>query len=180
MIRKLCYLGNPILRKKCRPIVEINDEVRSVANDLIDTLKNIGPKGIGLAAPQIGYDLAMFALSLSETLDEEGKHTVQDPVVYINPKITKFSKKKCWMQEGCLSIPKFYEDVLRPTIVDLEALDLEGNKIVKKGLDDWMARVVQHEFDHLMGVLFFDHFSKEKIDEAKPILKAIEMHCKSI
>jgi peptide deformylase len=176
MIRDICYLGNPILRKKCRDVKTINDEIRGIGQDLIDTLKNFGPNGIGLAAPQIGFDVRMFALSLSESVDEEGQREVTEPVVYCNPKITWVSKKKCWLQEGCLSIPKFYDDVLRPTTIDFEAIDLEGNKVVKRGLTDWMARVVLHEYDHLEGVLFFDHFSKEKLTRAQPTLKMIEIH----
>lgn len=176
MIRDLCYLGNSVLRKKCMNIDYIDDRALAIAKDLVDTLRDIGSKGIGLAAPQIGFDVRMFALSLSEKLDDEGEHLIGEPVVYINPKITKFSKKKCSMQEGCLSIPKFYEDVARSSVIDFEALDIKGNKIVKKGVSGWMARVIQHEYDHLDGVLFFDHLSKEKQHHVEPILKTIEMH----
>ena len=176
MIRDFCYLGNPILRKICPEVQLPSQEATLVAKDLCDTLKNCKSSGIGLAAPQIGFAISMFALSISEGAVKNGEYVTIDPVIYCNPKITWSSKKKVWMQEGCLSIPQFYDDVLRSETIDFEAADLKGNKIIKKRVGGLIARAIQHECDHLNGILFFDHFSQEKLDKATPILKIIEIH----
>jgi peptide deformylase len=159
MIKKMCYIGEKILREKCRPVKEINDEVLRIAEELVQTMQ--AHNGLGLAAPQIGYNLRMFAIQISDEVDEENYPKDKPPEVFINPVITRFSKEKVLMTEGCLSIPGLHEEVLRPHIIDFEALDLFGNRVVELGLKNWRGRCIQHEYDHLEGVLFIDRFPQK-------------------
>ena len=132
MIRKMCYIGDGVLRKKCKPVKEITPEILRIAKELIETMQ--AHNGLGLAAPQIGYDLRMFAIQISDEIDEENYPKDAPPQVFINPIITRFSKEKIILSEGCLSIPGLHEHVARPHIIDFEALDIQGNKVVEKEL----------------------------------------------
>ncbi len=155
----MCYLGEKILREKCRPVKEITDEILKIADELVQTMQ--AHNGLGLAAPQIGYNLRMFAIQISDEVDEENYPKDKDPEVFINPIITSYSKDKVLMTEGCLSIPGLHEEVLRPRSIDFEATDLKGNKVIEKDLKNWRGRCIQHEYDHLEGVLFIDRLPEK-------------------
>jgi len=177
MIKQLCYLGNPFLRKKCTPVTEITEEVLRIAEELIDTME--AHSGLGLAAPQIGYAIRMFAIQVSDEIDDDG-HPLEDvpSKIFINPNITKFSKKTSVLTEGCLSIPGFREKVIRPKSIDIEALGIDGKMFEEKNLQNWRARCCLHEIDHLEGILFIDLLDEELKKEHEIQLRMLEMQYK--
>ncbi|MCI0365673.1 MAG: peptide deformylase [Phycisphaerales bacterium] len=139
----------PALRARARAIGKIDDEVRSVAARMIELMDEA--KGVGLAAPQVGLAWRLFVTHIPE---DDG------PKVYINPVLTKFGSTYSTYEEGCLSLPGIHVDVERPESVSLTATDLDGNS-VNLSSNGFAARVWQHEFDHLNGVLIIDKLSSE-------------------
>jgi peptide deformylase len=147
-------LGDPVLREKAVPIEEINDEIRALAREMLVFMKETD--GIGLAAPQIGLSRRIFVLRADDGIDR----------VFINPQIIETSTETVGYEEGCLSIPGFYEDVVRPERVTVQAKNENGRRVTIEA-DGLLARIIQHENDHLDGVLFIDRISpdkKEKIE----------------
>ncbi len=138
-----------ILRQKTSPVTEFTKDLQQFTEEMITTM--IAGRGIGLAAPQVGSLLSVFVLQV-----EEGK-----PLVFINPEITGTSVETVPYEEGCLSIPGMYEEVIRPEAIQIQAWNAKGRRI-KMECDDLLARVFQHEFDHLKGVLFIDHLNAMK------------------
>jgi peptide deformylase len=140
---------NPILRQKSIPVAHLTKEI----HDLISQMKIIMEKnnGVGLAAPQIGHNLRIIICELDDKF-----------YAFVNPEIIKISQKNVVMEEGCLSLPDTYGEVLRPDKIILRALNPDGKKIKLKAFG-LLARVIQHEIDHLDGILF--------IDKAKNIVK---------
>lgn len=171
---QICYYGNPILRKKCEPVQEINNEIRQLAQDMVETMDAYN--GIGLAAPQIGRSIRMFVLRryIHET-DE--KWTVSDPVIYINPQILAHTQETWITEEGCLSIPKLSLPVERPIKIKVESTRLDGTQEVEE-LEGINARVVLHENDHINGVLYIDRVKKEYLREVEDRLRAIKKEYK--
>lgn len=139
--------GDPVLRSPTKPITEIDDAVRTLARDMIETMYDA--PGVGLAANQIGIQrrIAVF-----DTQDELG------PRVMINPQIVETSGEYEY-EEGCLSVPNHYWEIVRPAFARVRALDLEGNEVEYAG-DELVGRVLQHEVDHLDGCLLLDHLPK--------------------
>jgi peptide deformylase len=135
--------------------------------------------GLGLAAPQIGYNLRMFAIQISDEVDEENYPLDAEPQVLINPVITRVSRENVFLSEGCLSIPGLHEKVLRPEIIDIEAIDINGNKVIEIGLKHWRGRCIQHEYDHLEGILFIDRLARKLKKELDPRIKEIEAQYKT-
>jgi peptide deformylase len=162
-----CY--NPILKQLTTPITEITDEIKALINDMFDTVRATS-NGVGLAANQVGKSISMFIVDLS---DIEEYQDVLNKMVFINPQIISFSEEKNFYNEGCLSVPNFYEDVERPIRIKIEYYDVEMNKIVKE-YDGFLARVIQHEYDHLQGVLFFERLSAFKRTLSKNKLRNIK------
>lgn len=160
-IREIKFVPENCLREKCAPIEDINDEIRKLADDMLATMYDA--PGIGLAASQIGILKRMFVLDVAERESEEDDSVEKEPMVFINPEITWSSEEKSTYQEGCLSIPGVYEDVERPSEVRVSFLNIEGEKqeIEAGGL---LATCIQHELDHLNGVLFIDYLSRLKRD----------------
>ncbi|MCH9616803.1 MAG: Peptide deformylase [Chlamydiia bacterium] len=176
-MKELCYLGEPVLRKKCKQVKEITPFIHKVVKELIETVK--AQNGAGLAAPQIGYDLRIFVNVFGREVDGDGfPNALEQPEVYINPKITRFSKKKFVKPEGCLSIPDVTLDVARSYDVDIEYTNLKGERVVSKKEHTWRAKCLQHELDHLDGILFIDLLSKEQLKEAQSTLIALEKKTK--
>lgn len=145
-------IPDPRLRHKCEPVQAVNDETRQLVDDMFETMYDA--PGIGLAAAQINVQQRIFVMDISEDKSE--------PQAFINPVITHKEGKEV-MQEGCLSIPDVYADVERAEKITVEALDKDGNAF-KKDLDGLEAVCVQHEIDHLDGVLFIDYLSTLKRD----------------
>lgn len=145
--------GDKILRKKTESVTDVDLETVKLIKDMFDTMRNAS--GIGLAANQVGADKQIFIVDISPI---EGYEDTK-PMVFINPKFENFSEEKIVMEEGCLSIPEVRADVERPskaTIV-FHDTDMKEQKIEA---DELLARVIQHEFDHLQGVLFTDKISE--------------------
>ncbi|MEI6477711.1 MAG: peptide deformylase [bacterium] len=145
-----------ILRQKTEPITEITPEIRQLAEDMRTTMHNA--HGVGLAAPQVGKSVA---LTVIELVDEDPDFSIPH-LALINPRVTWTGKRKVPMEEGCLSIPGVEGIVYRPDKVRVKALDLDGNhvEIECAGL---LARVLQHEIDHLNGILFTSYLTKKQL-----------------
>ncbi len=153
--RPILILPDARLRVKSEPIATVDDTVRQLADDMLETMYDA--PGIGLAAIQIGIPKRLLVLDISRE-DEP-----RNPLVVINPEIVFASEERSVYQEGCLSIPEYYEDVERPARIGLRFLDRDGaeREIEADGL---LATCLQHEIDHLNGVLFIDYLSKLKRD----------------
>lgn len=148
-VRKVVLYGTPSLRQPSKEVHKVSKKIQDLVKDLLDTL--YAQNGVGLAAPQIGENYRVFVIDTS-TNDEP-----LNPIVFINPKIIKKSGAFI-SQEGCLSFPEVYTDVRRYTDVMIKALDRNGRAFVMEAHDgSLMAKAIQHEFDHLDGVLFIDH-----------------------
>lgn len=159
--------GDKILKKKAKPINKVDNTVIRLIQNMFDTMDNAD--GIGLAANQVGSDKAVFILDLSHIKDFEKTK----PLVIINPKIVNRSEELSVMEEGCLSIPQVRADVERPSSIKIvfQDIQLKEHEMETDGL---MARVMQHEFDHLCGIYFVDRLSEMKQKELKEILKKIK------
>lgn len=147
--------GDPVLRKKSKHVKEVNSEVRSLVGRMWNAMYD--NKGIGLAAPQVGVSKKIIVVDTRE----EG-----EKMALVNPRVVSSGEEKDFYCEGCLSIPGLEGDVLRPVSVVVEAQDLSG-KPVRIEADDLLARVLQHEIDHLNGILFVDLLAedqKKKLD----------------
>lgn len=156
MILPIYVYGAPILTQRTIEVTENTPELQQLIDDMIETMH--GASGIGLAAPQVGRSERLFVVDLSP-MEEEGAESA--PMVFINPEIYEESEEDEEYEEGCLSIPDIREYVIRPEGIRLRYLDrhLKKHDIVADGM---LARVIQHEFDHLDGVLFLDHISAFK------------------
>lgn len=144
---ELHYLGDRVLRQPAKRVTKIDDEIRQLVRHMLQTMYS--EDGIGLAAPQVGVNKQVIVV------DCELDKPEIPPYVLINPVVTKASQKTCVIQEGCLSIPQVFLDVTRPEQIEVSFKDEQGkpHKIVA---DDLLARVIQHEIDHLNGVMFVD------------------------
>ena len=148
-IRKVVKYGTESLRQPSKEVHKVSQKVKNLVQDLMDTM--YAQNGVGLAAPQIGENVRVFVIDVS-TANEP-----LNPIVFINPKIIKKSGA-CISHEGCLSFPEAYTDVRRYANVMVKALDTNGRSFVMEAKDGTLlARAIQHEFDHLDGVLFIDH-----------------------
>ena len=152
-IKPLIILPDPILRQVSKPIETIDGEVKKLADDMLETMYDA--PGIGLAAIQIGVARRMLVLDVSK--DGEDKK----PLVFINPEIVASSDARSVYEEGCLSIPDYYAEVERPAAIKVRHLDRDGKEQLTEA-DGLLATCLQHEIDHLNGVLFIDHISKLK------------------
>ena len=155
MIRPLVILPDPVLRQVSRPVERVDDDLRRFADDMLETMYDA--PGIGLAAIQIGEPLRMLVIDLAK--EEEPKA----PQIFINPEIVAHGDGISVYEEGCLSIPEYYAEVERPGTVTVKYLDRDGKERLIEA-DGLMATCLQHEIDHLNGVLFIDHISKLKRD----------------
>jgi peptide deformylase len=155
MILKLAYYGDSILRKKCALVEAITPEISVLIQDMIETMHS--QKGLGIAAPQVHADKAIFVIC-PHYKDEEGNWHPGDVQVFINPKILEKSEETTTESEGCLSIPKIYGDVKRPQRIVIQAMNEKGETFTKE-FTDFEAHIVLHENDHINGVLFIDRLS---------------------
>ena len=173
MIRPIYLFGTSELREATRPIECDSDELQALIDDMIDTMN--GAQGIGLAAPQIGRQERLFVVNLSpmsESLAEEGITVPAETQVFINPEIVEESEDDSEFEEGCLSIPDIHEDVVRPQSIRISYLD-RSFQAHEERYDSMMARVIQHEYDHLEGILFVDLISSFRRRLLKRKLKDI-------
>ena len=148
MVLDVVKLGEESLRQKSVPVEEVNDEIRQLAEDMFETM--ISYEGVGLAAPQIGKNIRMFVLIADDDVRR----------VFINPQIIKTSSEVSDYDEGCLSIPQVYETITRPVAVTVQALNEKGRPFTLDA-DGFLARIIQHEYDHLDGILYIDRGDKD-------------------
>ena len=154
-VKPLILLPDPVLRQVSKPVERVDAPLLKFAGDMLDTMYDA--PGIGLAAIQVGEPLRVVVIDLAKEGDPRA------PQVFINPEIVATGDGSNVHEEGCLSIPDYYADVERPNTVTVKYLDKDGKpqEIVADGL---LATCLQHEIDHLDGVLFIDHISKLKRD----------------
>lgn len=154
-IKPLIILPDPLLRQVSKPVEHFDDRLRKFADDMLDTMYDA--PGIGLAAIQVGEPIRLLVIDLAKEGEQPAPH------VFINPEIVERSDERSVYEEGCLSIPDYYAEVERPASVRVKYLDRDGKaqEMMAEGL---MATCLQHEIDHLDGVLFIDHISKLKRD----------------
>ena len=152
-IHEIIKIPDKRLRTVSEPVKKVDAGIRKLVDDMFETMYEA--PGIGLAAIQIGVPKRVVTMDLSKKEDE------QQPRVFINPELVWTSDNKATREEGCLSIPDYYEEVERPAEVKVKYLDLDGksHEITAKGL---LATCLQHEIDHINGVLFIDHISRLK------------------
>lgn len=149
-VRTLHVLGSPVLRQKAAPVARVDDDVRRLVDDLLETMR--AARGVGLAANQIGVARRVAVVDIGDD---------PPPLVLINPVIVERGVESEIAEEGCLSIPDIFGDVKRQARVVVEALDRDG-KPLRAGAEGYKARAIQHEIDHLDGILFLDHLSAVK------------------
>ncbi len=154
MKRSILIHPDPRLKKICAPVADISDELRTLADDMLETMYDA--PGIGLAAPQIGVLDRLIVLDCVK--EDEGPAR---PLVMFNPQVISSSDETSVYDEGCLSIPEQYAEVTRPAEVEVECMDRDGN-IQREVFTDLWATCVQHEIDHLDGKLFIDYLSVMK------------------
>lgn len=142
---------DPRLRTIAQPVEEVTDEIRQLAADMFETMYHA--PGIGLAATQVDRHIQLIVMDLSEEKDQ--------PLVFINPKVTPLTEETQPYEEGCLSVPQIYDKVERPSRVKIEALNLDGEKIEIEA-DGLLAVCIQHEMDHLKGKVFVEYLSSLK------------------
>jgi len=152
-IKPLIILPDPLLRQASKPIERIDTETQRLADDMLETMYDA--PGIGLAAVQIGVPRRMLVIDVSREGEEKA------PLVFINPEIVASSDDRSVYEEGCLSIPDYYAEVERPARVTVKYLDRDGKEQLTEA-HGLLATCVQHEIDHLNGVLFIDYISRLK------------------
>lgn len=161
-ILNILEFPDPRLRTIAKPVAQVDDQIRSLIDDMLETMYDA--PGIGLAATQVNQHIRLVVMDLSEDKSE--------PLVFINPEFEVLTDETDLYQEGCLSVPGFYEDVQRPQKVKIRALDRNGEpfELLAEGL---LAVCIQHECDHLNGKLFVDYLSSLKRDRIKKKLEKL-------
>jgi peptide deformylase len=155
-------VGDPVLRQRAADVTEIDGRLAKLADDMLETMYEA--PGLGLAAPQVGVQKRFFVYDLG---------VGDGPQVLINPEITETSGE--WeFAEGCLSVPGLHFDIVRPKEIHVTGIDLDGNE-VSFDADELLSRLVQHELDHLDGVLLLEHLDEEQHREAKRAVRQMQM-----
>ncbi|BAK67203.1 MULTISPECIES: peptide deformylase [Sphingobium] len=161
-IRPIIETPDPRLRTISTPVETIDDALQTLIDDMFETM--YAAPGIGLAAIQIGVPKRVLVIDLQEPeSDEEGAPPVKNPLVFINPRILEGSAEHSVYNEGCLSVPDQYAEVDRPARIRASWMDRQG-RIHEEELEGLLATCLQHEMDHLEGILFIDHLSRLKRD----------------
>ena len=178
MVLEITQYGNPVLRKKCSKIEEVDEPIRKLAEDMIETM--VDAHGVGLAAPQIGKDIRMAVVDVSHDpecisfLKVNGADAKMEdvmPLVFINPELELDGPRET-DTEGCLSIHDIQAKVRRPSIVKATLPQLDGS-VIELESDGLLARALQHEVDHLNGILFVDRISPASKLSVKRKLKRL-------
>jgi peptide deformylase len=165
MVREIVLYGDPVLREKCKPVTEITPDLHALAADMLETME--AAEGVGLAAPQVGLGIQFAVIDVRGAKEPctfvrvDGKESSLDetmPLIFMNPELSFPSKEKAVMNEGCLSFPEIRADIRRPDIVRAKLKLLDG-RTIEMETDGLLSRAIQHETDHLMGILFIDRTS---------------------
>lgn len=149
--RSIYTYGSQVLRKRAEPVSAVTPALQKLADEMLETMYEAS--GVGLAAPQVGESVRLFVMDVSR---DEGK---KEPLVFFNPEIVDASADKETAEEGCLSVPDVWAEVTRPGAITVRALDRDGKPFELRNVDGLAARCIQHEIDHLNGVLFVDKIS---------------------
>ena len=162
-IRSIVEVPDPRLREISKPVEGVDEELRALVADMFETMYDA--PGIGLAAVQVGVPIRLLVIDLQEPEDPEDPESkvVRDPRVFINPEILWHSETEVPYTEGCLSVPEQYAEVMRPDRIRARWQDEKG-KAYEEEIEGLLAVCLQHEMDHLNGVLFIDHLSRLKRD----------------
>ncbi len=171
-IRDILTVPHPVLKQVSTPVAEVTDDLRRLMDDMLETMYDA--PGIGLAAVQVGEPVRVIVMDLQEKPADapEDAEGVKKPRYFVNPEIVWKSEDLAPYEEGCLSVPEVYDEVQRPARVRLKYLDYNGNAVEEEA-DGLFAVCIQHEMDHLEGVLFIDHLSKLKRDRAVTKVKKL-------
>lgn len=154
----------PVLRDVAKPVAAVDDSVRAIFDDMLETMYD--DQGIGLAAPQVGLSKRLITIDLQDRAEGE-----ESTIYYIaNPEIVYASEETTECMEGCLSVPGLFAEVTRPSVVHVEYLDYHGKK-QKMEAEGLLSACIQHEIDHLNGILFVDHLSRMKKERIMKKLK---------
>ncbi len=170
MAYKIRIYGDPVLRKGTVPVSGFDQNLHDIVKNMIDTMYN--DNGIGLSAPQIGISDKIIVV------DRSFGERVDDVITLINPEIFE-TEGECALEEGCLSVPGVYEELVRPEKIMIRFQDIEGN-VHETDADGMMARVVQHESDHLDGILFVDRLSAVKRKLLAKTLRLLKEESKDV
>ncbi|XP_051117180.1 peptide deformylase 1B, chloroplastic [Andrographis paniculata] len=162
---KIVLYPDPVLRAKNKKVNTFDESLKKLADEMFDVMYRTD--GIGLSAPQVGVTIQLMVFNAAGEIGEG------EEVVLVNPRINRYSKKIVPYNEGCLSFPGIYADVERPDSLKVDAQDITGAKF-EMSLSGLSARVFQHEYDHLKGVLFFDRMSDEVLDSIREELQVLE------
>ncbi|WP_395744724.1 peptide deformylase [Prosthecobacter sp.] len=164
MVRKIVRYPDPVLRAKCRPVTEVTPEIRTLAADMLETMREAN--GVGLAAPQVAVDLQLAVIDVSHNPDcitfmkvngETVDMVKHMPIVFMNPQLDLGNAKEIG-EEGCLSFPRLRGDIRRSSTMKVTYTDLDGKTVTVES-DGLLARAFQHEIDHLNGILFIDRLN---------------------
>jgi peptide deformylase len=164
MSHRLVYFGNETLKRVAEPVQDINGQIKELSDDMFNVMYT--SRGIGLAAPQVDEALRLLVIDIEE-------YDGMKPVVLVNPEITEVSEETEPYEEGCLSLPGIMEDIVRPSEIHVRAVTVDGNE-VEFDAGGLYARVLQHEIDHLNGIVFVDHLEDYVRKELNPQLKKIK------
>lgn len=162
---RIIHYPHPTLRQRAEPVRRVDAELRKIVAEMFELM--YAQNGVGLAANQVDLPIRMFVVNTAGNPDEG------EELVFINPVISR-PKGTCEHQEGCLSLPGLYADVTRPEVVHVQAYTPSGNEI-DTDLDGFLSRVVQHELDHLDGILFFDRLSEPARLGLEPTLEEFQL-----
>ncbi|ACG76787.1 polypeptide deformylase [Phenylobacterium zucineum HLK1] len=166
-IREILVVPHPALKQVSQPVEKVDDELRALMDDMLETM--YAAPGIGLAAIQIGVPKRVIVMDLAREGEEK------QPRYFVNPEILWASDDTAPYEEGCLSVPEYYDEVERPARVKLRYLNYQGEQ-VEEDAEGLFAVCIQHEMDHLEGVLFIDHLSRLKREQA---IKKVKKHAKA-
>ena len=161
-VRDIVTIPDPILYRKARKVTDFGEELQTLVDDMVETMR-VAP-GVGLAAPQVDVPLRVIVVEFG---DEEDESVPLKLFTFVNPEITRFSKEQVTGTEGCLSIPDFVGDVDRSVSVVVKGMNRRGQPMRIKS-SGWLARIFQHEVDHLNGVLFIDRTERVWKLEGEP------------
>jgi len=158
----IVYYGDPVLREECENFEKIDEDALRIANDMVLAMDKY--KGVGLAGPQVGIRKKIFVIRMGAN---------EKPLLFFNPEILEVTEEENEFEEGCLSLPGIWEKIIRPVGIKIRYTDVEGQQRLEE-MDGLLARVVQHEYDHLNGILFIDHLSLIKKRLLKKALNRIK------
>ena len=163
-LREILVVPHPVLKQVSQPVQQVDDELRALMDDMLETMYDA--PGIGLAAVQIGVPKRVIVMDIS------GPDEPKAPQYFVNPEILSASEDKLPYEEGCLSVPEIYDEIERPSRIRLRYLNYQG-ETVEEDAEGLYAVCIQHEMDHLEGVLFIDYLSRLKRDRAVQKVKKL-------